>query len=516
MRLGAKTRETIRAAIGAIAGILFAFFILSGGQAFGQTNGALLPALPPQFQNAANGKLCTQAAGTTTALATYSDAGLTSALPTVISLNALGRPTTSGGTETAIYMQARAYKISLYGAGSSGTCNGQAVGALVWTRDHVYDIGQLLLISNNTWTGTNTFEDQIFTSDGLISAPGIASLTYPTSGFSWYAGNSPNLVVSIAGTSKMIVNSYGVAVNDTLEGPAARLHISSDLSVPFAWTTAGIVLRSDPATYTDQVSSGVVGAVHMTVFDQPTIAASSATTYTNAVNFYIQGPPIAGTNVTITNPYALYVGSGAVVFPGVSWTSSGLTYAPSGSASAPSYAFDADHVTGAYRAGVSTYAIATSGGQAVNWNAAHTQTNAGGIVTTFTGPNIFIADSGTTGGMLLDFANTGGQTRLAVESSAGGSTFSGSSAYATVFGSIANTSVQFFSHNTLAMTISTNQSVTFAQAGIFQQAWGIQLNTSSSPAHTDACAAGSFAWDSGFIYVCAASGDVRRVAIATY
>lgn len=140
MIFGIKTREVIRAGIGAIAGLLFAFFIFGGAVAFGQNNGGLLPALPPQFQNAANGKLCTQAAGTTTALATYSDNALTSALPTVISLNALGRPTTSGGTETAIYLQARSYKISLYAAGSSGTCNGQAVGALVWTRDNVYDL----------------------------------------------------------------------------------------------------------------------------------------------------------------------------------------------------------------------------------------------------------------------------------------------------------------------------------------------------------------------------------------
>ncbi len=118
-------------------------------QAFAQQNGALLPALPPVFTGpgagpAANGKLCTTATGTNTSLATYSDAALTTPLPNPITLNALGIPQTGGGASTAIYIQPLVYRVTLYAAGRGNTCNGTTVGAQIWRRDNIYDIGLLL------------------------------------------------------------------------------------------------------------------------------------------------------------------------------------------------------------------------------------------------------------------------------------------------------------------------------------------------------------------------------------
>ena len=79
-----------------------------------------------------------------------------------------------------------------------------------------------------------------------------------------------------------------------------------------AWTTNGIGIRQDAATYKDNSSSGTVANNYVDVIGQPTLTASSATTYTNAATMVIAGPPAAGTNVTITNPAALVVASGNV------------------------------------------------------------------------------------------------------------------------------------------------------------------------------------------------------------
>ena len=58
------------------------------------------------------------------------------------------------------------------------------------------------------------------------------------------------------------------------------------------------------ATYTDTSSSGTVAAVYVDAFKAATIAASGATTYTNAYGAYFENP-VAGTNATVTNAWAL-------------------------------------------------------------------------------------------------------------------------------------------------------------------------------------------------------------------
>lgn len=70
------------------------------------------------------------------------------------------------------------------------------------------------------------------------------------------------------------------------------------------------------ATLTDNSSSGTVGQRASVDIFTPTFAASSATTYTNAASLYINGPPGAGTNVTITNAWSLHVGGGNSLFQG--------------------------------------------------------------------------------------------------------------------------------------------------------------------------------------------------------
>jgi hypothetical protein len=83
-----------------------------------------------------------------------------------------------------------------------------------------------------------------------------------------------------------------------------------------AWTTNGIQLDIAAASLTDTSSSGTVAATTVNGIGQPTLLASSATTYTDSSTLYIAGAPISSTNVTQTNPWALRIGAGNVKFPG--------------------------------------------------------------------------------------------------------------------------------------------------------------------------------------------------------
>lgn len=74
-----------------------------------------------------------------------------------------------------------------------------------------------------------------------------------------------------------------------------------------AWTTAGIAIKTDFATYTDTSSSGTVALVAVNVLALPTLAASNVTTYTDAVTLSVTAP-LAGSNVTITNQWAIDAG----------------------------------------------------------------------------------------------------------------------------------------------------------------------------------------------------------------
>lgn len=85
--------------------------------------------------------------------------------------------------------------------------------------------------------------------------------------------------------------------------PSAQLHMQGNKSAS-SWTTNGIGIRIDPATYTNTTSSGTITNQYTHLVSSPTFAASSSTTITNASNIAI-GAPIAGANTTITNSYAI-------------------------------------------------------------------------------------------------------------------------------------------------------------------------------------------------------------------
>lgn len=81
-----------------------------------------------------------------------------------------------------------------------------------------------------------------------------------------------------------------------------------------AWTTAGAKLKDVPGTLTDTTSSGTVADARTNVLGGDTIAASSATTFTDYYNAFLS-QPVAGSNVTFTNRWALGLDGGLKITP---------------------------------------------------------------------------------------------------------------------------------------------------------------------------------------------------------
>ena len=123
-----------------------------------------------------------------------------------------------------------------------------------------------------------------------------------------------NNLGTLGGASNFIWNSAAGFAGIGTTTASAQFHMAGGTvsGGAAAWTANGIGIRQDAATYKDNSSSGTVASNYVDVIGQPTLSASSATTYTNAATMVIAGAPAAGTNVTITNPAALVVGSGNV------------------------------------------------------------------------------------------------------------------------------------------------------------------------------------------------------------
>jgi hypothetical protein len=168
-----------------------------------------------------------------------------------------------------------------------------------------------------TYTDTSSSGAISNTSIHALLRPTInsTSVTTYTTASTLYIANSPlqsgnatittPLSIHVASGDCIFNGSLGIGASAAT--PIALLQINGNFSSS-AWTTNGIRLRAVNRTYTDISSSGVVTSVTIDALQTPTIASSSAVTYTNASTLTITGRPTAGTNVTITNGYGLLVG----------------------------------------------------------------------------------------------------------------------------------------------------------------------------------------------------------------
>ncbi len=226
-----------------------------------------------------------------------------------------------------------------------------AISAAAWGTDGI--IGRFT--TGGTYTDTSSSGTVASVVGSSFAAPTLAassSTTY-TNAATLYLSNAPS-----AGTNVTLTNPYALWADngDTrLDGrlavniagpPAAALQVGNVSLSAASWTTSGIRFRADGGTYTDTSSSGTVSQITVDNLAQPTLAASSATTYTTASTLRIGNAPSAGTNVTITNAYALSVDNGMSRFVG---------NVRVGGSTAPTVALD---VTGA--ASISTTLAVTS------------------------------------------------------------------------------------------------------------------------------------------------------------
>jgi hypothetical protein len=112
------------------------------------------------------------------------------------------------------------------------------------------------------------------------------------------------------GSNAFSSTSYFPLAGGTITGAttfsSAPITLSGNISAA-AWTTNGIRIKGVAATFTDTTSSGTVATAYTDVIGGNTIAASSATTFTNYHTLFIN-IPVAGSNVTITRKYALGLG----------------------------------------------------------------------------------------------------------------------------------------------------------------------------------------------------------------
>ena len=231
-----------------------------------------------------------------------------------------------------------------------------------------------------------------------------------------------------------------------------------------------------------------------------------------------------------------------------------LSSAPLGTAAAPSFAFTGDSNTGIYSPGADQVAISTSGTGRVF-------VNSSGNIIDVRGNGTFTGNA--TARQTIDFTNTGGQLYSGVESSAGGSVFTDSSAYAGIIGTNNSTNLQFGTNGTIRATITSagnvgigttspggtvdikaaastaplivqGPSTEFARidssarllvgtssdsGGALFQVNGdrIRIGTAKTPASASATgAAGEICWDANYIYVCTATNTWKRTAIATW
>ena len=104
----------------------------------------------------------------------------------------------------------------------------------------------------------------------------------------------------------VFAENVGAVSIGTAAAPTSQLNLGGNFSAS-AWTTSGIGLRYNAATYTDTstAAAGTVAVRTAHSFGAPTFASTNAITVTDAFTLYVP-KPIAGTNTTITRANSAY------------------------------------------------------------------------------------------------------------------------------------------------------------------------------------------------------------------
>lgn len=195
--------------------------------------------------------------------------------------------------------------------------------------------GWHVVIVNADATGADTITPSVGTIGGgasfALTAGQTATIYSDGTNYQVFSGGCASTcaatVTTLAASGAITANggitdTAGITANAGIIVSGSTLTRSGNQSAAY-WGSSGLGFTLPAATYTDTTSSGTVTTISLFSLGIPTLAASSATTYTNAQTVVIAGCPLEGTNVTITACRALDV-TGLVTFRSA-FTSSGGT-----------------------------------------------------------------------------------------------------------------------------------------------------------------------------------------------
>lgn len=187
------------------------------------------------------------------------------------------------------------------------------------SRSSLYDNGSQMTITTGPLASVPTALNSKLRIDGNLASVGNeASLTLfdrttPSNSFSFYS-NTDVLRLLSGGQDQVYWGLDGrmkIGNSATILLPSL-INLKKSYSFSTAQGVIGHGLSIDTATYTYTGGTVAAGNGAVNSMAPSTIAATQTpnTLYDNFSTLYIDGAPIAGSNITITNPWSLYVKSG--------------------------------------------------------------------------------------------------------------------------------------------------------------------------------------------------------------
>jgi hypothetical protein len=262
-----------------------------------RANGQVQPSpyIPGQYFDVngrplAGGCICTYVSGTTTPLATFSDAAGSVPNTNPVQLDSAGR--------ARLFLQGQAYTLKLYAHGTTNNC-ATSLGPIQWSIDGINPSANSILGGNNVWSGTNTF-------NGATTFNGSVTMN------SGFTSNGPS--------------------NMTAGGSMAGTFSGSPSFSGFPSFTGGFA--STTGTFSGQITSTVASGTAPFVIASTTVVANLNASSVNGCTFAIPCPlgsttpnTVAATTLTANSftlngagPFTAVVGLDTKLVTGVALT----------------------------------------------------------------------------------------------------------------------------------------------------------------------------------------------------